>query len=164
MASIDWNVGHSGLSSPISPVARSGTGFPALSSSGAQGDSYNDQVLLGPVQPTILSDAQIGLGSAITPAGRDNNTVPTGQGQTYAEFNTFQSSVDVPDIVVVSGRVANVGSVTGVVENAFYKMEGFYVAGNTYETWVSVGSPNPNPPSGHTLINIAIVAIFFQHS
>ena len=163
MASTDWNVAHNGLSSPISPLGRSGTAFPALSSSGAQGDSYNDQILLGPVQPNLESDAQVGLTSTITPAGRVNNTVPSGQGQVYAEFSQAQNAVDVPDVVVISGRVSNIGSVIGIVENAYYKMQGYYVAGATYETWVGIGSPNTNPPSGHTLINIVIVSVFTHH-
>jgi hypothetical protein len=161
MASTDWNIGHSGLSSSISPLGRTaGTAFPALSSIGAQGDSYNDQMVLGQIQPSILSDAQVGLSSKLTPAGRNNNIVPSGQGQAYAEFSATASPKDVPDIVTTSGRTANIGSITGIVEITYYKMQGYYVAGAIYETWVGIGSPNTNPPSGHTLTNIVVVSTF----
>ena len=41
-----------------------------------------------------------------------------------------------------------------------FKMRGYYVAGATYETFVVVGIPSNNPPSGHPLINVIIEAIF----
>jgi hypothetical protein len=160
MASTDWNIAHTGLSSPISPLGRSGTAFPALSSSGAQGDSYNDQILIGQLQPNLQSDAQVGLTSKLTPAGRINNNIGTSQGQVYAEFSTTQSAADVPEGAVISGRIASIGSITGIVEITYYKMQGYYVAGAVYETWVGIGSPNTNPPSGHTLINITVVSTF----
>lgn len=40
----------------------------------------------------------------------------------------------------------------------YYKMRGYYVAGSVYETYVVVGSPSATPPSGHALIEVAIVA------
>jgi hypothetical protein len=38
-----------------------------------------------------------------------------------------------------------------------YKMRGYYAAGATYETWVSIGSPSVTPPSGHTLLDVEVV-------
>jgi len=45
------------------------------------------------------------------------------------------------------------GSVT-----TYYKMRGYYVVGSIYETYVVINNPNTPPPSGHTLIDIAIVS------
>jgi len=42
---------------------------------------------------------------------------------------------------------------------ATYKMRGFYVAGGVFETWVA-SDPALPPPSGHTLANRTVVAIF----
>lgn len=40
----------------------------------------------------------------------------------------------------------------------YYKMRGYYVTGAVYETYTVTGSPSSSPPSGHTLIDVAIVA------
>ena len=40
----------------------------------------------------------------------------------------------------------------------YYKMRGYYVVGAVYETYVVINDPNTPPPSGHTLIDIAIVS------
>jgi hypothetical protein len=40
----------------------------------------------------------------------------------------------------------------------YYKMRGYFVSGAVYETYVVTGSPSSTPPSGHTLIDVAIVA------
>ena len=40
----------------------------------------------------------------------------------------------------------------------YYKMRGYYVTGAVYETYVVSGSPSSTPPSGHVLIDVAIVA------
>lgn len=44
----------------------------------------------------------------------------------------------------------------------FYKMRGFYVAGSVYETYVVAGYPSTIPPSGHSLINVAVVAVWID--
>lgn len=41
-----------------------------------------------------------------------------------------------------------------------FKMRGFYVAGQVYETWIVQGMPNTNPPSGHVLTNIIVEEIY----
>lgn len=40
----------------------------------------------------------------------------------------------------------------------YYKMRGYYVTGSVYETYVVTGNPSETPPSGHTLIDVSIVA------
>ena len=40
----------------------------------------------------------------------------------------------------------------------YFKMRGFYVAGAVYEVFVVTGAPSSTPPSGHTLINVAVVS------
>lgn len=40
----------------------------------------------------------------------------------------------------------------------YFKIRGYYVAGSTYEVWISQVVPNLTPPSGHTLTNITIVS------
>jgi hypothetical protein len=40
----------------------------------------------------------------------------------------------------------------------YYKMRGYYVIGAVYETYVVSGSPSSTPPSGHVLIDVAIVS------
>jgi hypothetical protein len=44
----------------------------------------------------------------------------------------------------------------------YYQMQGWYVAGQVYEVWVDVGTPSNNPPSGHTLIDVAVAATWVQ--
>jgi hypothetical protein len=41
----------------------------------------------------------------------------------------------------------------------YYKMQGWYAAGSTYETWTSANAPNSTPPSGHTLSDIKVVGM-----
>jgi hypothetical protein len=41
-----------------------------------------------------------------------------------------------------------------------YKMRGYYMVGQVYETWISQNFPSYTPPSGHTLINVIIEEIF----
>jgi hypothetical protein len=38
-----------------------------------------------------------------------------------------------------------------------FKMTGYFASTNTWETWMSTGSPNITPPSGHTLTFITYV-------
>ncbi len=45
--------------------------------------------------------------------------------------------------------------------STYYKMQGWYVAGSVYETWIAINAPNNTPPSGHTLTHIVIVSINF---
>lgn len=56
------------------------------------------------------------------------------------------------DTLPRSFNVAGGGTVT------YYKMRGYYTVGAVYETYVVAGSPSAIPPSGHALIDIAIVA------
>lgn len=51
----------------------------------------------------------------------------------------------------------------GTSVTIYYKMQGYYIAGATYETWIAVNAPNTSNPSGHPLINIVIASIF-SHS
>lgn len=41
-----------------------------------------------------------------------------------------------------------------------FKMRGYHVADQTYETWIVQGLPSTTPPSGHSLINIIIEEIY----
>lgn len=52
-----------------------------------------------------------------------------------------------------------VGGRGGLTSITYYKMQGWYVAGSAYETWVAVNAPNSTPPSGHTLTDITVVGI-----
>lgn len=40
-----------------------------------------------------------------------------------------------------------------------YKNQGYYVAGLTYEEWVTISAPSTTPPSGHTLTGISYVVL-----
>lgn len=33
-----------------------------------------------------------------------------------------------------------------------YKMYGYCTVHNTFESWISIGSPNPSPPIGHAML------------
>lgn len=60
---------------------------------------------------------------------------------------------------------ALVNTITGVDNSAYsytqyYKMRGFFPGTSSYETWTSANLPNLNPPSGNTLTDIVIVAVW----
>lgn len=35
-----------------------------------------------------------------------------------------------------------------------FKNQGWYATGNSFETWLSIGTPNATPPTGHALTQI----------
>lgn len=113
---------------------------------------------------TILLDSNI----AITYTGTTTNSF-TGCSGLYA----FGAGTDVLSelFVDLSSTVLDdmyrpVPNVSGTnYDNAlitFYKMRGYYVAGAHYETYVVAGAPSTIPPSGHTLINVAVVATWID--
>ena len=161
MAYQDWaNLSRCGLSSTITPAGRIGNGLPTQSHS----DSADELRFIGQIQGNNLSQTQAGaVEQQFTPAGRLNSTKPTGVGEAYIEH-----SIRAPDGVnlneqVLSTRVSSViTSISGGTIHTYYKMQGYYVAGAAYETWVSIDSPSLTPPSGHSLINIAVVGKWSQ--
>jgi hypothetical protein len=40
-----------------------------------------------------------------------------------------------------------------------FKMTGWYAAGSVYESWTSLYTPVPTPPSGHSLTNVHYVVV-----
>lgn len=71
-------------------------------------------------------------------------------------------STYIPSMSNASSIVGIENSGTLVTSNSgatqYFMMRGYYVSGATYETWISTGTPNTTPPSGHTLTNITITA------
>lgn len=67
------------------------------------------------------------------------------------------------DRVIDKGILLDVfiGSDNAYSYTQYFKMRGYYAAGGAYETWTSANLPNLNPPSGHTLTDIVIVAVWF---
>jgi hypothetical protein len=49
---------------------------------------------------------------------------------------------------------------TGAVK--YFQMRGWYISGETYETWVVANVPSSIPPSGHILIDVEIAATWTQ--
>ena len=47
-----------------------------------------------------------------------------------------------------------------VIPVTYYKMRGFYTVGGVYESYVVTGSPSFTVPSGHTLTNIVVAAVW----
>jgi hypothetical protein len=46
-----------------------------------------------------------------------------------------------------------------VVANVIYKNHGWYSTGSVFEVWVTSGSPQTVPPSGHTLADVDFVVL-----
>lgn len=165
MGSTDWSrVARSGLSSAITSLGTvtTNTGLP----DGYRTDSADETRFIGASQGDILTEAQVGeIQTGFTPAGRVNTVKPTGVGETYFEFHTTAPTGTDTQEQVVSSRYSNLTGTGGLIESVtvYYKMQGYYVAGATYETWVGVNAPNNFPPSGHSLINIVVVSIFTHH-
>jgi hypothetical protein len=161
MASTDWSrVARSGYSSLITPLgtASSVTGLP----DGYHSDSNDETRFIGQAQGNVLSEAQVGeIQLGLTPAGRVNTAVPTGGGEIYFEFHTSAPSGTNTQEQVISSRYSNLSGTGGLIETVtvYYKMQGYYIPGAVYETWVAANAPNNTPPSGHSLINIVVVSI-----
>ncbi len=79
-------------------------------------------------------------------------------------YSSVQSIVDViGNATTDKGTLLDVfiGSDNAYSYTQYFKMRGYYATGNVYETWTSANLPNLNPPSGHTLSDIVIVAVWF---
>lgn len=54
---------------------------------------------------------------------------------------------------------------TGVpvpVQRKFFCQRAYNTSWGTYETWISEGSPNPNPPSGDAITGLTTVGFWKQ--
>jgi hypothetical protein len=94
------------------------------------------------------SSAEISAAIPVLPS--DDNLTDRGSYQINQPFGFI--GVNQPISFDVEGGGGG-GSVT-----TYYKMRGYYVVGAVYETYVVANNPNTPPPSGHTLIDIAIVS------
>lgn len=165
MGSTDWSrVARSGFSSAISSLGTTttNTGLP----DGYRTDSASEILFIGQQQPNIQFGAVVGeIQSQITPAGRVNLTQSTGEGESYFEFHVGPPDGENQQDQVISSRYSNLSSTGGLIETVtvYYKMQGYYVTGAVYETWVATNAPNTTPPSGHSLINIVVVSVFSHH-
>jgi len=52
-----------------------------------------------------------------------------------------------------------VTSTAADVVNVIYKNHGWYSTGSVFEVWVTSGSPQTIPPSGHTLSDVDFVVL-----
>jgi hypothetical protein len=59
--------------------------------------------------------------------------------------------------LVSSGAFNSIVNVTTGF-NTYFKMEGFNPITNQYENWHSMGTALMDPPSGHALTNISVIA------
>lgn len=165
MGSTDWSrVARSGFTSAISSLgtATTNTGLP----DGYRTDSADETRFIGFAQPNTQFGAQVGeIELGFTSAGRVNTVKPTGVGESYFEFHVGPPDGDNSQEQVISSRYSNLSSTGGLIETVtvYYKMQGYYVPGSVYETWVAINAPNNFPPSGHSLINIVVVAVFSHH-
>lgn len=77
----------------------------------------------------------------------------------FADRSSYQITQPFGFINVNQPRSFNVsGGGGGGGATTYYKMRGYFVSGAVYETYVVTGTPSSTPPSGHTLIDVAIVA------
>ena len=109
------------------------------------------------IDESKLTDAQGNVGvSAISNHGIYSNLL---YGSNYPNdlISDVANTFDIKTANILSSSVTPSGATTSI---KYYKMRGYYVAGLVYETWVSSISPNLTPPSGHSLTDIAIVAIW----
>ena len=167
MASTDWaKVGRRGLTSFVSPLGRTSDGYNYTGlPNGTHTDSADENRFVGQAQGSYFGQISVGqIQSLQTPAGRVNATKPTGDGEAYVELNPVSLSGTNANEQVLSSRTNSIvsGVNPGLIPHTYYKMQGYFVSGTVYETWVSVDAPNFTPPSGHSLINIVIVSIFRQ--
>lgn len=161
MASTDWTkIGRRGLTSSITPLGRTADGYNYTGlPGGTHSDSCDENRFIGQSQPIYYGATTVGqIQSLQTVAGRINTIKPTGVGEAYVEINPVQNSGNTNSEQVLSQRTNSlITNVVGTTVHTYYKMQGYYVAGAVYETWVSTDAPSLTPPSGHSLINIAVV-------
>lgn len=167
MASTDWaKVGRRGLTSAITPLGRTADGYNYTGlPNGKHSDSCDENRFVGQTQPINYSGATAGQVEALqTIAGRVNNIKSTAVGDAYVELTPVANSGNNNSEQVLSSRTNTIisGVNSNLIPHTYYKMQGYFVSGAVYETWVSVDAPNFTPPSGHSLINIAIISIFRQ--
>lgn len=167
MASTDWTkVARRGLTSSITPLGRTADGYNYTGlPNGKHIDSADENRFVGQTQPIFYSGVITGqIQSLQTVAGRVNAVKPTGVGEAYVEINPVLNSGNNNNEQILSSRTNTIisGVNSGLIPHTYYKMQGYFVSGAVYETWVSVDAPNFTPPSGHSLINIVIVSIFRQ--
>ncbi len=166
MASTDWSkIGRRGLFSSITPLGRTADGYNYTGlPNGTHTDSADENRFVGQTQPISYGSAQIGQTQSLqTIAGRINTIKPTTVGESYIETNPVQNSGNLNPEQVLSQRTSSIiTNVSGTTVQTYYKMQGFYLTGAVYETWIAVGAPNLTPPSGHSLINISVVSKWSQ--
>lgn len=164
MASTDWSkVGRRGLTSAITPLGKTADGYNYTGlPNGTHSDSCDENRFVGQTQPIFYGAAISGqIESLQTIAGRVNTTKPTGVGEAYVEINPVSNSGNNNSEQVLSQRTnSTITSVSGLVAHTYYKMQGYFMSGAVYETWIAIDAPNLTPPSGHSLINIAVVGQF----
>lgn len=110
-----------------------------------------------PSDPPIHNDANNGqansFGSFATPLTSELiGEVNLGQNNSWG-FNDLSGKL-------VNDPLYNSSTDYDPIGKVNYKMRGFYVTGQVYESWIVQGRPSNMPPSGHTLINIIIEEIF----
>ncbi len=161
MASTDWSkIGRRGLFSAITPLGRTADGYNYTGlPGGTHTDSADENRFVGQTQPISYGAAIVGQTQSLqTIAGRINTVKPTTVGEAYVETNPVQNSGNLNPEQVLSSRTNSIiTNVTGSTVHTYYKMQGYNVGSAAYETWVSTDAPSLTPPSGHSLINIAVV-------
>lgn len=102
---------------------------------------------------------RVGQITSALPTGNQENSVSNNFRIEGHESNSSQINQPYGFIGVNQPRSFNVtGGGGGGGSTIYYKMRGFFVSGSVYETYVVTGSPSATPPSGHTLIDVAIVS------
>lgn len=92
-----------------------------------------------------------------TPIGTNNQLITADKGYSYSALYYPRESGGYSRNIYIPTQIGGGGGGGPSLIN-YYKMRGYYVAGSTYETYVVTGSPSTTPPSGHTLIDVAIVS------
>lgn len=161
MASTDWSkIARRGLTSAITPLGRTADGYNYTGlPNGTHSDSCDENRFIGQTQPIYFGAAQVGQTQSLqTIAGRINTIKPTTVGEAYVEINPVSNSGNTNAEQVLSSRTNSIiTNTTSSVKHVYYKMQGYFVSGAVTETWIAIDAPNFTPPSGHSLINIAVV-------
>jgi hypothetical protein len=99
-----------------------------------------------------------GLNSTLSPTGQGQTEMPmSGQGESYGFRTATPSGGSIPSYSPSTVRVLHEG---GETITWYYRMRAWNLVTLTFEVWVSVGSPDPSPPSGNPVIGVTVIGVW----
>ena len=78
-------------------------------------------------------------------------------------YSISQFYPTVSDRLIDRGNILDIFSSDDNLYNytQYFKLRGYHLESNSYETWTTANLPNFNPPSGNVLTDIVIVSVWF---